>query len=178
MSSPDTDLLAALRAEYDLAHDALRPEGVEAVRASALRSRRHRVVGIAGLAVLLAAGGVAGWRLANPEPAPQQVGGGCGRPGTDVSIFLKETVTDEQRDEVRQALADSTDVYCVTFETRNQAWENFKRQFTDAPDLVNATNPESLPESFRIRVPDPGKAAELRPRIAGLPAVSGYICSC
>src|SRR5205085_8993501 len=67
MLDSDTDqvLRAALRAEYDLAHQSLRPGGVEAVRAAAARDHRRRTVGAAGLAALPVLGGVAGCRTAD-----------------------------------------------------------------------------------------------------------------
>lgn len=102
------DLRDALRAEYELAHDAIRPDGVAAVRATAARHRRRQAVaGAAALAVALS-GGVAAWRLApGDDDPPQVVADSCGRPGVDVSVFLRMNITDEQVTELDRTLRNS-----------------------------------------------------------------------
>jgi len=42
----------------------------------------------------------------------------------------------------------------VDFETKDEAYEKFKLLFASAPDLVNLTKTESLPESYRIKLKD------------------------
>ncbi|GAA2616071.1 permease-like cell division protein FtsX [Dactylosporangium fulvum] len=79
----------------------------------------------------------------------------------EVSIFLKVDITDEQRNNIESALKGNTLVKNVDYESKQQAWERFQTQFRDAPDLVNATKPESLPESFRIKLKDPSKVVQL-----------------
>src|SRR5258706_14632174 len=64
----------------------------------------------------------------------------------EVSIFLTVGVTDEQRTNLKSALESNTLVKSVEYESKAQAWERFKTQFQDAPDLVKATKQESLPE--------------------------------
>jgi cell division transport system permease protein len=76
----------------------------------------------------------------------------------EVSIFLKPDYTDDQRKALADALAtDPLVKQPVTFETKDQAYQKFKQQFKDAPDLVKATKPESLPASFRVQLKDPQK---------------------
>jgi len=118
------------------------------------------------------------WRLAPGDTPPQVAAGGCDRPGVDVSVFLRGDTTDEQRAALDRTLRDSPEVYCLTFETRDAAWERFKRQFSDAPDLVAATKPESLPESFRFRVAKAAESDLVEQRVRGLGEITDYICSC
>ncbi|MER7281486.1 permease-like cell division protein FtsX [Dactylosporangium sp. NPDC000244] len=181
MLDSDTDqvLRAALRAEYDLSYEALRPGGVEAVRAAAVREHRRRAVGAAGLVALLLLGGVAGWWIAGSAPPAQTAAPrSCDGPGTDVSVFLKQGTTDEQRAEVRTVLESSAEVYCLRFEDQVTAWRNFQREFSDAPDLVGATKPENLPESFRFRVAGRAGADTVERLVAPLGGVSDVVCSC
>ncbi|GAA3189989.1 permease-like cell division protein FtsX [Dactylosporangium siamense] len=174
------DLRYALRAEYELAHEAIRPDGVAAVHATASRNRRRRAfAGAAVLAVALAGGGAAAWRLAPGDAPPQMVGGGgCDRPGVDVSVFLREGRTDEQTAEIDRALRASPEVYCLVFETKEVAWERFKRDFSDAPDLVAATKVDQLPESFRFRVAKRAEVDVVEHRVGGLNGITDYICQC
>jgi cell division transport system permease protein len=93
----------------------------------------------------------------------------------EVSIFLKADVTDEQRTSIKAALDSSALVKEVTYESRDQAWERFKTQFRDAPDLVNATKKESLPESYRVKLKDPTKVKELTDEVGTQQGISDIV---
>jgi cell division transport system permease protein len=76
----------------------------------------------------------------------------------EVSIFLKPDVTEAQRTSLQTDLnGDQLVQKPVIYESRDTAWQRFKTQFKDAPDLVNATKPDSLPESFRVKLKDPNQ---------------------
>jgi cell division transport system permease protein len=76
----------------------------------------------------------------------------------EVSIFLKGDVTDAQRSALQSDLnSDPLVQQPPIYESRATAWERFRTQFKDAPDLVSATKPDSLPESFRVKLKDPNK---------------------
>ncbi len=73
-----------------------------------------------------------------------------------VTIFLKDDITDEQRNALGQALANDPLVkQPVIHETKVQAWLKFQTMFKDAPDLVAATKPDALPESYRVQLKNP-----------------------
>ncbi|MET7423873.1 permease-like cell division protein FtsX [Dactylosporangium sp. NPDC005555] len=171
------DLQDALRAEYELAHDTIRPEGVAAVRSGAARKRRRKLLaGTAALALALAGGAVA-WRLApGDDPAQQVAGGECDRPGVDVSVFLKVDITAEQEERLEQALRDSPEVYCLAHVSREAAWEDFKVKFSDAPKLVAATRADSVAASFRFRVAEQDQAGTVEQRLHAVEGISDYIC--
>ncbi|MEV4511973.1 permease-like cell division protein FtsX [Dactylosporangium sp. NPDC049525] len=172
------DLRDALRAEYELAHDAIRPDGVAAVRATASRQRRRQALaGAAALAVALS-GGVAAWRLAPGDDPPQVVADSCGRPGVDVAVFLRMNITDEQAIELDRTLRNSPEVYCLVFETKDEAWEHFKRAFSDAPDLVAATKPDQILENYRFRVAKAAESDVIEQRIRAIGEIVEYLCSC
>ncbi len=74
----------------------------------------------------------------------------------EVSIFLKNDATEDQQHALADQLRNDPLVkQPVTFETKDQAYQKFKVQFKDAPDLVKATKPDSLPASFRVKLKDP-----------------------
>jgi cell division transport system permease protein len=74
----------------------------------------------------------------------------------EVSIFLRNDVTDDQRTALENDLKNDPLVkQPVTFESKQQAYEKFQQQFKDAPDLIKATKPDSLPSSFRVQLKDP-----------------------
>jgi len=73
----------------------------------------------------------------------------------EVSMFLKaEGATAEQKAAIEADLHSDPLVANVDFETKDQAYEKFKLLFASAPDLVNLTKSESLPESYRIKLKD------------------------
>lgn len=73
----------------------------------------------------------------------------------EVSIFLANEVSEQQRTDLNTALEADPLVRDVVYESREQAYERFKEMYRDAPDLVNAVKPEQLPESFRVRLVNP-----------------------
>jgi cell division transport system permease protein len=73
----------------------------------------------------------------------------------EVSMFLKaEGTTAEQKAAIEADLHSDPLVAGVSFETKDEAYEKFKTLFASAPDLVNLTKSESLPESYRVKLKD------------------------
>jgi cell division transport system permease protein len=79
----------------------------------------------------------------------------------EVSIFLKADITQDQRSTLQNDLQNDALVQSVIYESKEQAYQRFTTQFRDAPDLVAATKPDSLPESFRVKLKDPKKVQAL-----------------
>src|ERR671921_1123075 len=73
----------------------------------------------------------------------------------EVSIFLREDVTDAQRTAINQAIDSNPLVQSKEYETREQAFEKFKVLWRDSPDFIKSVGPDSLPESFRVKLKDP-----------------------
>jgi cell division transport system permease protein len=84
----------------------------------------------------------------------------------EVSIFLKADITDEQRSALDQELRADPLVATngVTYESREEAYNNFKQLYRDSPDLVESVKPDTLPESFRVKLKDPEKFKEISER--------------
>jgi cell division transport system permease protein len=68
----------------------------------------------------------------------------------EVTVYLSHEVTAEQRAAIESALAGLHPIEGVRFESREQAYENFKRIFKDSPDLVDSVKPDTLPESYHL----------------------------
>jgi hypothetical protein len=128
---------------------------------------RVKIAGAALAAAVTAFGLV---RLAAPSQEPREESTlavslsaveSSGRP--EVSVFLcKENdvfpsckggaITQAEREQLRRALERRPDVEGVSFEDQQQAWENFRRNMADQPELVRTVVPGDLPESFRVQV--------------------------
>lgn len=83
--------------------------------------------------------------------------------GTDIS--------EGQRQQINQDLSSNPQVQKVYYESRQQAYENFKRQFANSPDLVRNVSPDTMPESFRVKLKDPSKYDVVASAVADEPGV-------
>jgi cell division transport system permease protein len=72
-----------------------------------------------------------------------------------VSIFLTDTVTDQQRQAIAAKLHDSPEVKNFIYESKAEAYQRFKEQFAQQPELVQNTPQDALPESFRVELVNP-----------------------
>jgi cell division transport system permease protein len=93
----------------------------------------------------------------------------------EVSIFLKRDIADADRNALDQALHADPLVQNVDHETQEQAYQKFQTQFRDAPDLVAATKPESLPESFRVKLKDPTKYTAVADKYKNYKGISDIV---
>src|SRR4029453_6153923 len=72
-----------------------------------------------------------------------------------VSIFLSDDATDEQRSAIEAQLADSPEVKTFLHESKEEAYQRFQEQFSQQPELVQNTPADALPESFRVELVNP-----------------------
>jgi cell division transport system permease protein len=76
-----------------------------------------------------------------------------------VSIFLADDITDEQRTTIEAALKDSREVKTYLHESKDEAYQRFQRQFSQQPELVQNTPADALPESYRVELVNPERYA-------------------
>jgi cell division transport system permease protein len=72
-----------------------------------------------------------------------------------VSIFLADGVTDQQRSAIETKLKSSPEVKSFIYESKAEAYARFKEQFSQQPELVQNTPQDALPESFRVELVNP-----------------------
>ena len=72
-----------------------------------------------------------------------------------VSIFLADGVTDQQRTAIKDQLQHSPEVKSFIYESKAEAYARFKEQFKQQPELVQNTPQDALPESFRVELVNP-----------------------
>jgi cell division transport system permease protein len=82
----------------------------------------------------------------------------------EVSIFLKADITEEQRTALDGELRGDPLVDSVEYESKKQAYDNFTKLYEDSPDLVESVKPDTLPESFRVKLKNPEKFKEISER--------------
>lgn len=73
----------------------------------------------------------------------------------EVSIFLDQEVSPEQRDALDAKLKSDPLVKEAFYVNKDEAYKRFQEMFQDAPDLLTAVKADSLPESFRLKLNNP-----------------------
>ncbi|MFC5004912.1 permease-like cell division protein FtsX [Dactylosporangium cerinum] len=99
------------------------------------------------VALALFASPLSGCTGDDPDPLPARISA------------LLDRDADAQQAAIEARIRAVPAVTSVTFVSREAAWERFKQQFADAPDLIAGTKPDSLPASFEATVAD-GSVAE------------------
>jgi cell division transport system permease protein len=94
----------------------------------------------------------------------------------EVSVFLKTLdVTPEQKAAIQSQLDGDDLVQRFEFETKEQAYNRFKEIYAAAPELIEQTKPESLPESYRVKLKDPNAFETFKAKYANMPGVDTII---
>ncbi|SBT47081.1 permease-like cell division protein FtsX [Micromonospora narathiwatensis] len=158
---------------------------------TSLRRRRHRLVAASAAGVTTIAA-LAVVNVATPPDAPTPpatvpaafamlVNPACESPArdtaTDVSIFLRMDVTDQQRNAVNRELEADPAARTMVFVSREEALARFRKIFEDKPELVAAVQADQLPESFRVKVTGRSSYARLTARVERMPGVDEIIGS-
>jgi len=75
----------------------------------------------------------------------------------EVSVFLAKGITSQQRDSIGGQIRELQAVERVFYESQQQAYQRFKDQFRDSPDMVRNVTASVLPESFRVKLRNPNQ---------------------
>lgn len=90
---------------------------------------------------------------------------------SDTTSCRSGGVTEEQREEIRADLDKLSPLVSeVFYETKTEAFERFKEQFSGSAIAENIT-PEQLPESYRVKLADPTKYDIIYSAFNGRPGV-------
>ena len=93
---------------------------------------------------------------------------------TDVaSPCNNHAVTDAQKAQISKQIAALPQVEKLYYESKQDAYEHAKVQFKDIPGIRNALTPDTLPESFKVKLRDPQQANILESALTGEPGVFG-----
>jgi cell division transport system permease protein len=89
----------------------------------------------------------------------------------EVSVFIRDTASGDQIDSLGLKIKQMPEVQDVFFESRQQAYERFKKLFADSTSLIENVSADAMPQSYRVKLKDPEKFAVIRARLAGDPTV-------
>src|SRR5699024_5877920 len=101
----------------------------------------------------------------------------------EISVFLCGTVsppsetcsggkdaTQAQKEAIRGTLESNPEVAQVHFETKEQAYEEFRKAYEDSP-VLDTLSVEQMQESFRVKLKDPEQYESVVAQVSGLPGV-------
>lgn len=89
----------------------------------------------------------------------------------ELNVFLREEITPEQSKELGSAISSMPEVAKVFYESKDQAFNEYKKMFEDTPAIWQNVDPNALPASYRIKLKDPNTAQAVASRLEGRPGV-------
>jgi cell division transport system permease protein len=93
----------------------------------------------------------------------------------EVSIFLRDDVTDAQKTAVDSAIAGNPLVESKQYESKEDAFKKFQVIWRDSPDFIKSVTPDSLPESFRVKLKDPEQYATFADQMRGMQGIQDIV---
>jgi cell division transport system permease protein len=93
----------------------------------------------------------------------------------EVSIFLRQDVTDAQRQAIEQAITSNALVESHTYEDKATAYKRFQELWADSPDFVNSVGKDSLPESYRVKLKDPEQYKAFAEQVQGMAGIQEIV---
>jgi cell division transport system permease protein len=138
-------------------------------RETAMALRRNALVTFAAISTVFISLFLVGGSLLVGEQVRLMTGEWAQK--VEVSVFLREDVSEEERDALEQKIQQIPEVQTYYYETQQEAYERFKEQFRDSESLVENVDATAMPESFRIKLTDASKFPVIRARLAGDPAI-------
>jgi len=93
----------------------------------------------------------------------------------EVSVFLQNNISPAQQQNLQDILTGMPQVQKVTFESKEEAYQIFKKEFANQQALVQNVTADALPASFRVKLKDPTQFAVVSARISGEPGVERVV---
>lgn len=143
----------------------------EEATASLWRGRRSGLLSTATIAIALFVLGAFLIVTSNLERLAEEWSGAA-----ELSVYLADAATDEQRAAVAQALSGHDSVATVTFVSKTEALQRFTRMFADLAATMTTLEENPLPASFDVRLRSSAAAQQgveaLAVRLRELPGVA------
>ena len=89
----------------------------------------------------------------------------------EVAVFLLDDISGAQRLRLNDKIANMPEVDTVVYESKEEAYRNFKELFANQPELWQNVGPDALPASFRVKLVDPERFDVIAARLEGEPGI-------
>jgi len=131
--------------------------------------RRNLLLTIAAISTAALSLMLLGLVMVGGEVLKKAVGSWEGK--VELNVFLRDEITPEQTKELGAAVSSMPEVQTVFYESKTEAYEEYKRMFKESPALIENVDPEALPASYRIKLKNPNTAEAVSTRLEGRPGV-------
>lgn len=88
-----------------------------------------------------------------------------------ISIFLKDDITPDQRLALQQQLAGSAEVKNVEYLSKEDSYQRFKQLFAANKAMVDVATPDLTPAEFLVQLKQPERYAIIQQQFTGAPGV-------
>jgi cell division transport system permease protein len=85
----------------------------------------------------------------------------------EVNVFLRDDISPTQQAELQASIKGMPEVQDVYYDSKQQAYDEYKQMFAGSPTLIQNVDPNALPASFRVKLHDPNKVDSVRSQIIG-----------
>jgi cell division transport system permease protein len=85
----------------------------------------------------------------------------------EVNVFLRDDISPTQQADLQASIKNMPEVQDVYYDSKQQAYDEYKQMFAGSPTLIQNVDPNALPASFRIKLHDPNKVDSVRSQIIG-----------
>lgn len=89
----------------------------------------------------------------------------------ELNVFLTDGISDTQKAALHDAIDGMPEVQSVVYDSKQQAFAEYKQMFSGSPSLIANVDPNALPASYRVKLHDPSKVDLVRSQIVGRPGV-------
>jgi cell division transport system permease protein len=93
----------------------------------------------------------------------------------EVSIFLLDSVTEQQRADFEEELRNNPEVEDVIYESKELAYEHAQQIFADDEAILDSIDANDLPASFRVSLQDPENFNVVRSQYIEYPGVDEVV---
>lgn len=93
----------------------------------------------------------------------------------EVAVYLNDDITEEQQQDIRSTIEGLDVVAGVTYISKPEAFEEFKRLYRDQPALYENVDEDILPASFRVELSNPERVDVVRSALERNPAVDQVV---
>ncbi|MEV0350648.1 permease-like cell division protein FtsX [Nonomuraea sp. NPDC050680] len=185
MNNIEERLRDAMSARAEIVRDDQRP--LPAPRPS--HGSRKGLIRVAAVTLTVAVAAFAAVKLTGPSLEPQESivamsqSSTVPSEGPEVAVFLCKDgdvrascaggeITAAERKNLQLALEARPEVESIRFEDQQQAWDKFRREYEDNPQLLKATTLTDMPDSFRARIRAGADFSAVAQAASELPGVS------
>ncbi len=95
----------------------------------------------------------------------------------EVSVYLLDNISPAQQQNLQQMLQSMPEVAFVRYESKEQAYQNFLREFRNQKELTQNVSRDFAPASFRVKLKDPSSKTvqAVSIRLAGQPGIDKIV---